>query len=331
MYTHILIPVDGSTTSSLAASRSLQLAARIGARVAFVNVPDATAYAEIARDKARAFSQALLEFWQGEARALNVASSIHLCDGGAVAEAIVERAQVLSCDAIFMGTHGRHNAPNAMLGSVAERVSRLSARPVLLLRNPSSAPEAWVVDPQTLQAQIPQWRTPDATPAFARILVAVDGAETGWRALEHAAGLASGLNAHLYALHVIESFASQGPARAKVANWDAVRHAVRREGRDVLADAQARCANVQVTPLLYEARGHSVGQAVTQAATETGADLIVVGTHNRSGISRWVLGSVSALVTGTTALPVLLVPNTAPPQHAAQPAQRLEASLEDAR
>jgi nucleotide-binding universal stress UspA family protein len=55
--------------------------------------------------------------------------------------------------------------------------------------------------------------------------------------------------------------------------------------------------------------GEPIADAIVQAAKDSGADLIVMGTHGRSGIVRAVLGSVTADVIGRTDLPVMVAPH----------------------
>lgn len=320
MYHAILAPVDGSGTGNRAASGALALAARLGARILFLHVTETRVHAHTAREEARAYGRALLDFWAREAGRAGVEATTHEAQGP-VAEAIVRCAADLGQGAVVMGTHGRHGAPAGLLGSVAERVTHLSTRPVLLLRG-DAAPEAWVVHPGRLPEELPGWTPGGAFALFGRVLVAVDGEASGWAALAQGSGLARALGARLHVLHVIESFLTVGTPRTRAADWDAVRHAVRRGGRHVLEEAQRRVPAAPLTPLLYEARGHPFGRAVAQAAQDVQADLIVLGAHNRTGFDRWLLGSVSSRVLRSTGLPVLLVPLTA---HAAdQPAAHQE-------
>lgn len=301
----LLIPVDGSGTGNRAARRALDLARRLGARAAFLHVPETRVYAEAAREEAWAYGRALLDFWEREAARAGVEGRSHLLEGP-VADVIAQSAARLGCDAVVMGTHGRHRAPTRMIGSVAERVTRLSPCPVLLLRG-DDAPEAWVVHPERLPQELAPW--PPGGEAFAptRFLVAVDGQPSGWKALAQAVDLARALGAHLYVLHVTESFLHLQTPRSRAADWEVVRQAVRRGGRQVLVEAGER-VDVPMTPLLYEARGHGVAQAILKAAGNVHADLVVVGTHNRRGLDRWLLGSVASLVVHSLETPVLLVP-----------------------
>ena len=56
---------------------------------------------------------------------------------GAPEEAILDAAKTLGCDLIVIGTHGRRGLSRVLLGSVAERIVRLSPVPVLTLRPPT--------------------------------------------------------------------------------------------------------------------------------------------------------------------------------------------------
>ncbi|WP_158680012.1 universal stress protein [Deinococcus sp. NW-56] len=306
MYKLLLIPVDGSGTSNRAAHRALTLARRLGARAAFLHVPETQVYAEAPREEARAYGRALLDFWAGEAARAGVDAHTQVLEGP-VADVIAQVARQLGCGAVVMGTHGRQRGPTRLLGSVAERVTRLAPCPVLLLRG-DSAPEAWVVHPQRLPQELSPWPPGSTDLALTRVLVAVDGQPSGEEALAQAAGLAGALGAHLYVLHVIESFVHLHTPRSRAADWEVVRQAVRRDGRQVLTGAARRAQDVSMTPLLYEARGHPVAQAILQAASNVQADLIVVGTHNRRGLDRWLLGSVSSWISHRSEVPVLLVP-----------------------
>ncbi len=99
-----------------------------------------------------------------------------------------------------MGTHGRGGVQRLWLGSVAERVIRLSPRPVLAVRR------SW---PQT---------------GIGSILCPVSCSETGLQALEYAAAIAKAEEARLLVLHSIES--TQLPAELRAA-CDSVRAAAR--------------------------------------------------------------------------------------------------------
>ncbi len=83
--------------------------------------------------------------------------------------------------------------------------------------------------------------------------------------------------------------------------------AARAEANDSLAAARQafEAAGVQVTAALVEA--HVVWRGIVEAADAGGADLIVMGSHGRSGIEKMVLGSVAQRVLSHARQPVLVV------------------------
>ena len=68
---------------------------------------------------------------------------------------------------------------------------------------------------------------------------------------------------------------------------------------------KARAAGVKVTPTVV-ADG-APAERIVRAARATHADLVVVGTHGRTGLSRWLLGSVASRVVATSRCPVVTV------------------------
>ena len=68
--------------------------------------------------------------------------------------------------------------------------------------------------------------------------------------------------------------------------------------------ARARTARVRARGMLLEGVAH---EAIVRAAKRQRADLIVIGTHGRTGVARFFLGSVAARVTATAPCPVLTV------------------------
>ncbi len=147
-------------------------------------------------------------------------------------------------------------------------------------------------------------------PKIDLILVPVDFSPGSEAAAAYAAWLAGRLGAKLRLLH---AFAGLGHSAAGVAPgaYDdllaAQAEVRRRAGRD-LADLAGRLAaqagGRKAETALVEAR-ESVGDAIITAAREAAADLIVMGTHGRSGLRRMILGSVAEQVVRSADCPVL--------------------------
>ncbi|WP_028214110.1 universal stress protein [Paraburkholderia mimosarum] len=145
---------------------------------------------------------------------------------------------------------------------------------------------------------------------YCRILVALDGSETGSAALDAAIGLAQDTGAELQPLYVIDI-----PVIAyEVPGFDPsiARDACIEESRIVCADAQARMTRARVhgTPRAAEVElgVEDVAQCIERIAADWHADLIVMGMHGRRGVRRLMLGSVAERVLRLARCPVLLVP-----------------------
>jgi nucleotide-binding universal stress UspA family protein len=150
-------------------------------------------------------------------------------------------------------------------------------------------------------------------PMYKRILVAVDGSKTSDVALAEALKLGKEQHADLRLLHVadvtppaaIDSVAGQ----SSYIDYDLFRDATLKAGRDVLrrAESVARAAGLAVESGVVEASAHDISGSIVGDASRWRADLVVIGTHGRSGLERLFLGSVAESVARHAPVPVLLV------------------------
>ena len=143
---------------------------------------------------------------------------------------------------------------------------------------------------------------------YQRILVPVDGSATSVRALQEAIKLAGG-KAQLRLVHVIEQIYPLDTEGYAYIDHTALQEAVRHTGERVLAQAaeETRRLGVAAEIVLLEASGERVAAVIGGEARNWPADLIVIGTHGRSGLSRLLLGSVAEGVARGAPVPVLLV------------------------
>jgi nucleotide-binding universal stress UspA family protein len=145
---------------------------------------------------------------------------------------------------------------------------------------------------------------------YARILVAVDGSPGSARAVAHAIALSKAFGAALRVLHVIDmGWLALGPELA--VDTQRLVAARRAEGERTVAAAleTARAAGASVETSLVEtgAPGQRVASQIVLEAQAWPADLLVLGTHGRSGAERFLLGSVAEGVARRASVPVLLV------------------------
>lgn len=143
---------------------------------------------------------------------------------------------------------------------------------------------------------------------YQRILVPIDGSATAERALQEAIKLADG-KAQLRLLHVVEEVYPLDAEGYAFIDYDAIREAARSSGERYLtkASAVAQQAGATVETLLLEAEGERVAGVIEAEAGNWDADMIVIGTHGRSGFSRLLFGSVAEGVVRGASIPVLLV------------------------
>ncbi len=140
-----------------------------------------------------------------------------------------------------------------------------------------------------------------------RVLIAVDGSEMSTRAVGVGVTLASALGAQVAMVHAVNVTGAVavegGPPAAEM------RQILLDDGKGILAQAAKDAPGVAVVHQFL--REGAPGAEVCASAREWGADLIVIGTHGRGGLSRLLMGSTAEAVVRHAPCPVLVVPATA--------------------
>lgn len=143
---------------------------------------------------------------------------------------------------------------------------------------------------------------------YRRILVAIDGSAPSDKALATALALAKEQRADLRVAHVADVLPPASISAAYYSFTD-YRRSARAAARDVVrsAESHVRDAGVRTTSVLLETLTHDVSGEIVSEAKRWRADLIVIGSHGRSGLARLVLGSVAEGVTRKASTAVLIV------------------------
>ncbi|MGN6837354.1 universal stress protein, partial [Neisseria sp. P0022.S010] len=141
--------------------------------------------------------------------------------------------------------------------------------------------------------------------------VAVDGSETSLNALKHAAELASLNKAQLTLVHVANpaEYMALAPEFLQHESYEAAAVA---QGNEVLdfAEKTARESGVEniVKHLLVANKGaREMAQDLVDYADNNGADLLVLGTHGRTGLMHLLMGSFAETVMRQSHLPLLII------------------------
>lgn len=141
---------------------------------------------------------------------------------------------------------------------------------------------------------------------YQRILVPIDGSATSTRGLDEAIRLAKLTGATLRLVHMVDelSFATGfGGYAGDVAS------VLKSAGNEVLAQGKARAdaAGVAAEVALFETLQRRLADVVVDEIGSWHADAVVVGTHGRRGVGRWLLGSDAEQILRSSPVPVLLV------------------------
>jgi nucleotide-binding universal stress UspA family protein len=144
---------------------------------------------------------------------------------------------------------------------------------------------------------------------FKHILLGTDGSAASEHAATLAVGLARTHGARLTALYVVDPYPYLGIGETNPMGFQAYMAAAQQHAAQAHAKVEALCKRSD-PPVNLEVRlveDVTAMRGIVDMAQETHADLVVVGSHGRTGISRLMLGSVAAQVVAHSPVPVLVV------------------------
>jgi nucleotide-binding universal stress UspA family protein len=293
----VLIPLDGSELAERALGFAETIARVTGCSLTLVSVlrPEDTGPLGLSPDdrrrvhrRASSALRSYLETVAGPLRAHGMTVSCKVLTGNA-AHRILSYARTLHADAIVMSTHGRGGLKRLFLGSVADKVIRQADRPVLIsgkLRRLGGRTGI----------------------KLERLLVPLDGSSMAEAALAPAMALAEAAGASLTLVRVepwrLTALAPGYEIPPTPPEFD---ESMEQEAASYLAGIRDRIA-AKVRTNTFFFRGEPNAQIISCAERED-ADLIVMSSHGRGGLTRAVLGSTADRVI-RSGLPVLLVPAT---------------------
>jgi nucleotide-binding universal stress UspA family protein len=286
MFEQILLPTDGSDGAAFAFDHVLDLATRHDATVHVLNVADTTGgILQIRDDDADALER------EGERIVGEAADRAGRRGVDAVTEVlrgepyreIVDYAETRGVDLVVMPTHGRRGLERFLLGSTSERVVRLADVPVLTIRPDDDV---------------------RVTYPYRDVLVPTDGSDCANQALAIGVDVADAEGAALHLLSAIAITALGVDVRT-----DIQMEMLEESAHELLEEAATFADDAGVDPAAQAVEyGPSIHRAILTYIDEHDVDLVVVGTHGRTGFDRYVLGSVTEYLVRTAPIPVLTVP-----------------------
>lgn len=305
-YQHIMVAVDGSDTSNLALNEALYLSTSLKAHLNIVHILDGIPIYKVTPDFEYEKYQELikedglsiLEKAKREAVSKGCKVDTNLIEiidaNKKISEKLVEAVESNKIDLLILGTHGRRGFHRLLLGSVAEETIRISTVPVLLVR--------------AEEGRADYYPNRKALP-YKRIVIATDGSDISDLALIQAIYLAKALQAALSIIYIANEFPTKDFIFAKqfIYYQDSIKH----HGLEILEKSKQICQekNIVTETLLVEIKDklEGVSEKIIESILSLKADLLIIGTHGRSGINRFLLGSVAEEIVRRSPVPVLLV------------------------
>lgn len=290
----IVCGTDFSAPGAEAARAAAALAKAWGETLKLVHVIDLFAADSLPPDAARRLQEQRVQDLELLAISLRSASGARIeCDvvRGVVDVELAQIANEAKARLLVVAAVGEHAAPRWLIGSTAERLARVSAVPTLLVRDAASLVE-WAGGQRRL-----------------RVLAAIDQGESAKGALRWAARLAAPGGSELVVAQVVWPPAEHarlgvtGPVpldRLEPAVEQRLEQDFRKWAADVPEAAQARL-------VLAPAWGRADANVAMVGSIE-GANAIVVGSHRRGPVARFLLGSVSSGVIHRADTNVFVVP-----------------------
>lgn len=139
---------------------------------------------------------------------------------------------------------------------------------------------------------------------YKNIMIATDGSENSNRAVTYGIEIAKLSGATVHALYVVDT--SSFSSIPMDAGWEAMYQILKKEGEKAVASIkeQGKNSGVRVEEELGE--GHPSDEIIN-FAKENGIDLIIMGTLGKTGINRFLIGSVAEKVVRNSSVPVMVV------------------------
>ena len=291
MYDEILVPTDGSESAERAVQYGVVLAGAFDARVHVLSVVDERDYDRAVVGGEEAMQQGVDAATTAAEEAVAAVAERVAGDVttrvtvGVPSEAILDYVETEGIDLVAMATHGRTGVERFVIGSVTEKVVRRATVPVLTVR---------------VSDRLPSW------PPLDRVLVPTDGSDASLSALPNALAVAERFDATVEGLYVVDERTKSTFYNVGTALEDVVGGLeTAAETATTRIETAARERGVDASSAVVEGLPSA---AICSHAAESGADLVVMASHGRTGLAHYLLGSVAERVVRNATVPVLITP-----------------------
>ena len=291
------IPLDGSKTAEKVLPYARYLAGKFKVPVELLAVVDVVEIASHMTSEKVHFLDTIIEdavqhsttYLRGVATTIagtNVRCSV---EKGRAEDTIIEKAATDKTMLITMATHGRSGLNRFLLGSIAEKVLRGTVNPLLLIRagDEKSQGEAMLKS----------------------IIVPLDGSELAEAVLPIVADMAKKLDLEieLFRTYHVPYNVYSGDEGLYAVNYEELLAGLRDEAAEYLEKKAADLKRLGVAKVQCITKEGLAADEIISLGRKTPDNLIAMSSHGRSGVRRWVLGSVTELVVRHSGDPVLVI------------------------
>jgi nucleotide-binding universal stress UspA family protein len=298
MFSPILIPLDGSKTAERVLPYARFLAGSLNRPVELLAVVDIVEMAtHMSADRAR-YLDTMIEdsvrnseqYLRGVAGTFPGANTKCTVEKGKAEQVIIETAAADKGTLITMATHGRSGINRWLLGSIAEKVLRGAPNPLLLVRATDEAKA-------------------DLVATLKSIVVPLDGSELAESVLPTVAELAKTLKLEVvfFRAYSIPYSAYSSAEGYYAVDYEELLKAMREEAVDYLEKKTEAVKKLGVDKVSCVAKEGFAADEIISLSRKSPDTLIAMCTHGRSGVKRWVLGSVTETIVRHSADPVLVI------------------------
>ncbi|HYQ96842.1 MAG TPA: universal stress protein [Candidatus Nitrosocosmicus sp.] len=297
MFGRMLIPLDGSKTAEDVLPYARRLAADARVAVELLGVVEMAEIAEDIASNQAAYAGALVreavrnstEYLEKLAQTFHNGKVRCNVQQGRPEDIIIAAASADRATLIAMATHGRSGVTRWLLGSVTEKVLRGTVNPLLVVRAPGNSKT-------------------DGEAALRSVIVPLDGSDVAETILSPVAALAKALDLQVLLIRVYGlPLPTYGGDDYYVPDYLELKDQIRDEAEGYL-NSRANLLRAQgvaeVSTVVIEG---SAADAIIDLARKTPDNLVALSPHGRSGLQRWVLGSVTEKVVRHSQDPVLIV------------------------
>jgi nucleotide-binding universal stress UspA family protein len=251
-------------------------------------LPPSHPYADLLRREATNIGRSFLERAAGQLRqqGINVETAVTATEDRSIPELVLEYAEKENVQLVAMATHGEGGLDRMIFGSAANRVLLGTPTPLLLVR-PTAQPEA-------------------EKPSLRTIVVPLDGSELAETILPFVHELAHKLSLEVRLLYVLPLVSQIYVGPTYYMYPSDLLNVARDAAKNYLEGVAGRLGQDGLTAHTDVIEGEASSQIVDYVQ-RTPDSLVALSTHGRSGIGRWLLGSVADKVIRSSGRPVFVL------------------------